>query len=232
MLLAIGHSSRDLFRTLQVQGLAMEAKPFAVGFRIEHPQSLVNSIQHRQYAGHPRLGAASYQLTWHDDLTDRGCYTFCMCPGGQVVAAASESGRLVVNGMSYHARDLENANSALLVNVGPADFGSGVLDGVVFQEKIEEAAFALGGGGYVAPVQRVEDFLRGEITTALGSVRPSVRPGYRLADLSGALSRHPHRQPARRHRAWPDARRFAVLPDADPHRRRDPLQLASADFAG
>ena len=185
VLLAIGHSSRDLFRTLQAQGLAMEAKPFAVGFRIEHPQSLVNSIQHRQYAGHPRLGAASYQLTWHDDLTDRGCYTFCMCPGGQVVAAASESGRLVVNGMSYHARDLENANSALLVNVGPADFGEGVLDGIRFQERIEEAAFALGGGGYVAPVQRVEDFLRGEASTALGSVRPSVRPGYRLADLSG-----------------------------------------------
>ena len=185
VLLAIGHSSRALFRSLHAQGLAMEAKPFAAGFRIEHPQSLINTVQHRQYAGHPRLGAASYQLTWHDDQNDRGCYTFCMCPGGQVVAAASEAGRLVVNGMSYHARDLENANSALLVNVGPADFGEGVLDGIRFQERIEEAAYVLGGGGYAAPVQRVEDFLRGVATSQLGSVRPSVRPGHTLADLSG-----------------------------------------------
>lgn len=184
VLLALGHSSRPLFRTLYAQGLAMEAKPFAVGVRIEHPQQLIDQVQHRQYAGHPRLGAASYQLTWHDDVRDRGCYTFCMCPGGQVVAAASETGRLVVNGMSYHARDLENANSALLVNIGPQDFGNGVLDGILFQERIEEAAYALGGGGYVAPVQTVADFLRGEMTTRLGSVHPSVRPGFTTSDLS------------------------------------------------
>ena len=162
----------------------MEVKPFAVGLRIEHPQALIDRVQYRQYAGHPRLGAASYQLTWHDDVRDRGCYTFCMCPGGQVVAAASEAGRLVVNGMSYHARDLANANSALLVNVGPQDFGSGVLDGIAFQERIEEACYRLGGGGYAAPVQTVGDFLRGEATTVLGSVAPSVRPGYVLRDLS------------------------------------------------
>lgn len=185
VLLALGHSSRPLFRTLHAQGLAMEAKPFAVGLRIEHPQSLIDRVQYREFAGHPRLGAASYQLTWHDDVRDRGCYTFCMCPGGQVVAAASEAERLVVNGMSYHARDLENANSALLVNVGLQDFGQGVLDGIAFQERIEAACYQLGGGGYVAPVQTVGDFLRGEATTTLGSVQPSVRPGYVLGDLSG-----------------------------------------------
>lgn len=185
VLLALGHSSRPLFRTLHSQGMAMEAKPFAMGFRIEHLQAFIDRTQHREYAGHPRLGAASYQLTWHDDVRNRGCYTFCMCPGGQVVAAASEAERLVVNGMSYHARDLENANSALLVNVGLEDFGSGVLDGMLFQERIEAACYALGGGGYTAPVQTVGDFLRGTATTTLGSVQPSVRPGYVLSDLSG-----------------------------------------------
>lgn len=185
VLLALGHSSRPLFRTLYSQGMAMEAKPFAVGFRIEHPQNFIDRTQYREYAGHPRLGAASYQLTWHDDVRDRGCYTFCMCPGGQVVAASSEAERLVVNGMSYHARDLVNANSALLVNVGPEDFGSGVLDGILFQERIEAACYVLGGGGYKAPVQTVGDFLRGSATTTLGSVQPSVRPGYVLSDLSG-----------------------------------------------
>ena len=184
VLLAIGHSSRQLFRALHAQGLAMEAKPFAVGFRIEHPQALIDRVQYRDFAGHPRLGAASYQLTWHDDVRDRGCYTFCMCPGGQVVAAASEAERLVVNGMSYHARDLENANSALLANIGPADFGSGVLDGIAFQKRVEAACYALGGGGYVAPVQTVGDFLRGERSSQLGSVRPSVRSGCTLSDLS------------------------------------------------
>lgn len=184
VILALGHSSRPLFRALHAQGLAMEAKPFAVGFRIEHSQALIDRVQYREYAGHPRLGAASYQLTWHDDVRDRGCYTFCMCPGGQVVAAASEAERLVVNGMSYHARDLENANSALLVNVGTQDFGSGILDGIAFQERIEAACYVLGGGGYAAPVQTVGDFLRGERTTQLGDVRPSVRPGYTLSDLS------------------------------------------------
>lgn len=184
VILALGHSSRDLFRTLHMQGLAMEAKPFAMGFRIEHPQRMIDERQHRNLAGHPRLGAASYQLTWHDDVRNRGIYTFCMCPGGQVVAASSERERLVVNGMSYHARDLENANSALLVNVGPEDFGTGVLDGILFQERIESACYALGGGGYVAPVQTVGDFLKGEKSSQLGDVRPSVRPGYTLSNLS------------------------------------------------
>lgn len=185
VILALGHSSRDLFRTLYEQGLAMEAKPFAMGFRIEHPQRMIDERQYRDLAGHPRLGAASYQLTWHDDVRNRGVYTFCMCPGGQVVAASSERERLVVNGMSYHARDLENANSALLVNIGSEDFGNGVLDGMLFQERIESACYALGGGGYVAPVQTVGDFLKGEKSSALGDIRPSVRPGHVLSDLSG-----------------------------------------------
>lgn len=185
VILALGHSSRDLFRTLYEQGLAMEAKPFAMGFRIEHPQRMIDERQYRDLAGHPRLGAASYQLTWHDDVRNRGVYTFCMCPGGQVVAASSERERLVVNGMSYHARDLENANSALLVNIGSEDFGNGVLDGMLFQERIESACYALGGWGYVAPVQTVGDFLKGEKSSALGDIRPSVRPGHVLSDLSG-----------------------------------------------
>lgn len=185
VILALGHSSRDLFRTLYEQGLAMEAKPFAMGFRIEHPQRMIDERQYRDLAGHPRLGAASYQLTWHDDVRNRGVYTFCMCPGGQVVAASSERERLVVNGMSYHARDLENANSALLVNIGSEGFGNGVLDGMLFQERIESACYALGGGGYVAPVQTVGDFLKGEKSSALGDIRPSVRPGHVLSDLSG-----------------------------------------------
>ena len=184
VILALGHSSRDLFRTLYEQGLAMEAKPFAMGFRIEHPQRMIDERQYRDLAGHSRLGAASYQLTWHDDVRNRGVYTFCMCPGGQVVAASSERERLVVNGMSYHARDLENANSALLVNIGPEDFGNGVLDGMLFQERIESACYALGGGGYVAPVQTVGDFLKGEKSSALGDICPSVHPGHVLSDLS------------------------------------------------
>lgn len=184
VILALGHSSRPLFRKLHEQGLAMESKPFAMGFRIEHPQTMINERQHRQLAGHPRLGAADYQLTWHDDVSGRGVYTFCMCPGGQVVAASSEKERLVVNGMSYHARDLENANSALLVNVSAKDYGDGVLDGMHFQEKIESACYGLGGGGYVAPVQTVGDFLIGAPSTTLGAVKPSVQPGYQLTDLS------------------------------------------------
>ena len=190
VVLALGHSSRDLFRTLYEQGLAMESKAFAMGFRIEHPQTMIDQRQHRALAGHPRLGAASYQLTWHDDARNRGIYTFCMCPGGQVVAASSENERLVVNGMSYHARDKENANSALLVNVSGADYGEGVLDGIAFQQKIEAACYQLGGGGYVAPVQTVGDFLKGVPSTQLGDVRPSVQPGYRLCDLSTLYPAH------------------------------------------
>ena len=190
VLLALGHSSRELFRTLYEQGLAMENKAFAMGFRIEHPQTMVDQCQHRNLAGHPRLGVASYQLTWHDDARNRGVYTFCMCPGGQVVAAASEENRLVVNGMSYHARDKENANSALLVNVTEADYGNGVLDGIAFQQRIEKACYELGGGGYVAPVQTVGDFLKGLSGSSLGAVSPSVRPGYRMCDLSKLYPEH------------------------------------------
>lgn len=181
--LAPGHSARPLFEALLAQGVAMENKPFAMGLRIEHPQAMVNARQYRQFAGHPHLGAASYRLSWHDDASGRGIYTFCMCPGGRVVCASSEEERLAVNGMSYHARDLENANSALLATVSPADYGSGILDGMRFQRELEAACYRLGGGGFTAPVQTVGGFLRGEIQP-LGEVTPSVQPGYVLQDLS------------------------------------------------
>jgi uncharacterized FAD-dependent dehydrogenase len=184
VLLAPGHSARPLFETLLDQGVAMENKPFAMGLRIEHPQDMINACQYHGFGSHARLGPASYRLSWHDDASGRGIYTFCMCPGGRVVAAASEEGRMVVNGMSYHARDLENANSALLATVTAADYGSGILDSMYFQRKIEEACFQLGGGGYMAPVQTVGGFLRGQVDP-LGAVEPSVKPGYRLTDLSG-----------------------------------------------
>ena len=189
VLLAIGHSSRDLFRTLQVQGLAMEAKPFAVGFRIEHPQSLVNSIQHRQYAGHPRLGAASYQLTWHDDLTDRGCYTFCMCPGGQVVASASEEGRVVTNGMSFHARNGKNANAAVVVSVGGKDFADDPRRAIAFQRELEAKAYAAGrsAGEYAAPAENIQSFLEGRGQLNIGRVQPTYDRGVAAADLGALL---------------------------------------------
>ena len=160
LILAIGHSARDTLEMLCRRGVPMEQKPFAVGVRIEHPRALIDRSQYGRFAGHPALGAADYKLSCRP-LGGRGVYTFCMCPGGVVMAAASEEGGLVVNGMSEHARDAVNSNSALLVGVGPEDFGSAhPLAGAAFQRKIEQAAFALGGGGYRAPIQLVADFLR------------------------------------------------------------------------
>lgn len=183
VVLAIGHSARDTFYALHDDGLKMENKPFAVGFRIEHPQSVIDENQYGADANSPKLPRASYRLTYSAPQ-DRGVYTFCMCPGGYVVNASSEEGRLCVNGMSYHARGGTNANSAVITTLKPEDLGDALFSGIEFQRKLEESAFALGGGNYCAPVQRVEDFLKGIPTTALGFIQPSIQPGYKLTDLS------------------------------------------------
>lgn len=183
LVLAPGHSARDTFSMLYDAGAAMEQKPFAVGVRIEHRQSDMDAVQYRSYAGHPGLGAASYKLSCHLP-GGRSAFSFCVCPGGKVVAASSETDQVVTNGMSEYARDAENINGALLINVTPADFGSGhPLAGVSFQRKLERAAFDLGGGDYRAPCQRVGDFLARRPSTGPGTVRPSYRPGVFYTDL-------------------------------------------------
>lgn len=187
VLLAIGHSARDTMQTLFNQGVTMVQKPFAMGVRIEHPQSLIDRSQYGRAAGHPALGAAPYKLAVRTP-DGRGVYTFCMCPGGEVMAAASQPGGLCVNGMSYRARDGVNANAALLVGVRPEDFGDDhPLTGFVWQRSIEQAAFRIGGGDFKAPVQRVEDFLAGRATTHLGDVQPTYLPGVTPADLRACL---------------------------------------------
>ena len=187
LVLALGHSARDTVEALYKDSLAMEAKPFAVGVRIEHRQSDIDAVQYKQFAGHPALGAATYKLACHLP-NGRSAFSFCVCPGGQVVAAASETGRAVTNGMSEYARDKENINGALLVNVTPADFPTDhPLSGIAFQRRLEEAAFALGGGDYRAPCQRVEDFLLRRPSQGAGSVQPSYRPGVTWCDLHDCL---------------------------------------------
>ena len=187
VVLALGHSARDTFEMLYAAGVPMEAKPFAVGVRIEHRQADMDAAQYKTCAGHPALGAASYKLSCHLP-GGRSAFSFCVCPGGQVVAAASETDRVVTNGMSEYARDGENINGALLINVGPEDFGSShPLAGIAFQRKLEDDAFALGGGNYFAPVQRVEDFLAGRPSTGPGAVLPSYRPGVTYTDLRRCL---------------------------------------------
>lgn len=184
VVLALGHSARDTFQMLYDAGLQIEQKPFSVGARIEHLQSSINQAQYGRYATHPALGAADYKLAVHYP-DGRSAYTFCMCPGGTVVAAASEVGHLVTNGMSEFARDKTNANAALLVGVTPQDFGgSHPLQGMYFQQKLEAKAFELGGGNYHAPAQLVGDFLRSRPSTKLGAVIPSYRPGVTLTDLN------------------------------------------------
>ena len=187
IILAIGHSARDTFEMLHGAGVYMEQKPFSLGARIEHKQKMVNRSQYGAAAGHPALGAADYKLSCH--LPDgRAAYTFCMCPGGQVVAAASEEGGVAVNGMSLFARDGENANSALLVSVGPGDYGADdPLAGVRFQRKWEEAAFIAGGRNYRAPAQKVGDFLSGKASCEAGGVTPSYKPGVNWTTLEGCL---------------------------------------------
>lgn len=187
LILAVGHSARDTFEILHKNGVYIEQKPFSVGVRIEHVQKSVDAAQYGRFAGHPALGAADYKLAAHFD-NGRSAYTFCMCPGGMVVAAASEPGRVVTNGMSEFARDGKNANAALLVGVEPRDFGSAhPLAGMYFQRRLEEAAFRAGGGDYRAPAQLVGDFLKKQVSTAVGNVNPSYRPGVRFADLSAVL---------------------------------------------
>ena len=186
-LLCIGHSARDTMQNLFRQGVRMVQKPFAMGVRIEHPQALINRAQWGASAGHPALNAADYKLNVRTP-DGRGVYTFCMCPGGEVIAAASQEGGVAVNGMSLHARDGVNANSALLVGVRPEDFQDDhPLAGFVWQRSIEQAAFRAGGGGFKAPVQRVEDLLKGRETTRLGDVQPTYLPGVTPGDLRACL---------------------------------------------
>ena len=187
VILAIGHSARDTFEMLYKKGVQMIQKPFAIGTRIEHPQTFINKSQYGTVKPRAVLGQADYKLAVHLS-NGRGLYTFCMCPGGVVVAAASEAGRLVTNGMSEYARDKDNANSALLVDVKPEDFGSDhPLAGVEFQRRIEENAFKAGGGLFRAPVQRVIDFLHDKETVKFGEVIPSYRPGVQMADMRAVL---------------------------------------------
>ena len=187
VLLCVGHSARDTVQSLFTSGVRMAQKPFAMGVRIEHPRVFIDRVQYGSFAGHPALGAASYKLVCHTP-DGRGVYTFCMCPGGFVIAAASAPGGVVVNGMSLHSRDAENSNSALLVGVRPEDFGDDhPLSGMVLQRQIEKAAFRAGGGGFRAPAQRVEDFLLDRASKAFGDVVPSYRPGTVPADLRSVL---------------------------------------------
>ena len=187
VVLALGHSSRDTFRMLQRRGVHIEPKPFAVGFRIEHPQSMIDRARLGPYAGHPALGAADYKLVHHAG-NGRAVYSFCMCPGGTVVAATSEAGRVVTNGMSQYSRKERNANAGIVVGITPEhDFPGGPLAGVELQERLESLAFELGGRDYCAPGQLVGDFLRGVPSTAFGAVLPSYKPGVRPCDLSPSL---------------------------------------------
>ena len=189
VILAVGHSARDTFQMLLERGVYIEPKPFSIGFRIEHPQALIDRCRFGPQAGHPLLGAADYKLVHHCG-NGRSVYSFCMCPGGTVVNAASEPGRVVTNGMSQYSRDERNANSGIVVGITPEDY-PGVLEnplaGIDFQRRWEERAFELGGGTYEAPGQLVGDFLAGRPSTAFGAVLPSYLPGVRLGDLSTSL---------------------------------------------
>jgi len=187
IILAIGNSARDTFTMLWQRGLTLTPKPFSLGVRIEHAQQWLDEAQYGTAAGHSRLGAADYKLVFHAP-NGRSAYTFCMCPGGQVVATATEADGLVTNGMSLYARNGANANSALLVGVDPADFGGDhPLAGMEFQRTWERKAFALGGKNYFAPLQLLGDFLTNRPSTALGSIEPTYRPGWRLANLADCL---------------------------------------------
>ncbi|WP_232023995.1 NAD(P)/FAD-dependent oxidoreductase [Sulfurivermis fontis] len=187
VILAIGHSARDTFRMLHRRGVYIEAKPFSIGFRIEHPQSMIDRCRFGPQAGHPALGAADYKLV-HHCKNGRTVYSFCMCPGGQVVAATSEEGHVVTNGMSQYSRAERNANSAVVVGITPErDYPGDPLAGIALQEQLEARAFELGGRNYQAPGQLVGDFLAGRPSTAFGEVQPSYTPGVHLTDLSSAL---------------------------------------------
>ncbi len=198
VVLALGHSARDTFEMLHRRGVHMEAKPFSIGFRVEHPQSLIDQARFGPSAGHPILGAADYRLV-HHARNGRSAYSFCMCPGGTVVAATSEVERVVTNGMSQYSRNERNANAGLVVGITPADYRSQAapaspgsasaqvvspLDGIAFQRHWEARAYELGGGGYRAPGQLVGDFIKGQASSVLGRVEPSYKPGVQLTDLA------------------------------------------------
>jgi len=186
VILALGHSARDTFQALHDDGVYMEAKPFSIGFRIEHPQSMIDRARLGPHAGSPLIGAADYKLV-HHAKNGRAVYSFCMCPGGTVVAATSEPNRVVTNGMSQYSRNERNANAGIVVGITPEDYPGGPLAGIEFQRAIESKAYELGGGTYEAPGQLVGDFLMGRPSTALGSVTPSYKPGVHLTDLASSL---------------------------------------------
>ncbi|CAN7647235.1 MULTISPECIES: NAD(P)/FAD-dependent oxidoreductase [unclassified Variovorax] len=186
VVMALGHSSRDTFEMLHARGVHIEAKPFSIGFRVEHPQGLIDRARWGRHAGHPLLGAADYKLVHHAS-NGRSVYSFCMCPGGTVVAATSEPGRVVTNGMSQYSRNERNANAGIVVGIDPRDFPGDALAGIALQRELESNAFVLGGGDYRAPGQLVGDFVAGKPSTALGSVEPSYKPGVTPTDLHAAL---------------------------------------------
>lgn len=189
IILAVGHSARDTFEMLFAKNVYIEPKPFSIGFRIEHPQRLIDECRFGAQAGHKLLGAADYKLV-HHCKNGRSVYSFCMCPGGMVVAAASEAGRLVTNGMSQYSRSEKNANSAIVVGITPEDYPENALAGIELQRRLEEKAFELGGSNYYAPMQLVGDFLAGRPSTELGTVKPSYTPGIKLTDLSESLPKY------------------------------------------
>jgi uncharacterized FAD-dependent dehydrogenase len=184
--LAVGHSARDTFEMLGARGVHIEPKPFSIGFRIEHPQSLIDRARYGKFAGSALLGAADYKLVHHCG-NGRSVYSFCMCPGGTVVAAASEPERVVTNGMSQYSRNERNANAGIVVGITPADYPGNALAGIAFQRSWESCAFEAGGGNYCAPAQLVGDFIAGRASVALGSVTPSYAPGVRLTDLRSCI---------------------------------------------
>lgn len=186
VIFALGHSARDTFKMLHARGVFMEAKPFSIGFRIEHPQTLIDQARFGKYAGNELLGAADYKIV-HHAKNGRSVYSFCMCPGGQVVAATSEPGRVVTNGMSQYSRAERNANAGIVVGITPDDYSGSPLAGIEFQRQWESRAYELGGGNYEAPGQLVGDFIKGIASTQLGSVEPSYQPGVHLTDLATSL---------------------------------------------
>ena len=186
VVLALGHSARDTFQALFDAGVYLEAKPFSIGFRIEHPQSLIDRARLGPHAGHPLIGAADYKLV-HHAKNGRSVYSFCMCPGGTVVAATSEPNRVVTNGMSQYSRNERNANAGIVVGIDPRDYPGGPLAGIAFQRELESKAFTLGGSSYEAPGQLIGDFLQGKPSSKFGSVIPSYKPGVHLTDLASSL---------------------------------------------
>ena len=186
VVLALGHSARDTFAMLHARGVYVEAKPFSIGFRVEHPQGLIDRARWGRHAGHPALGAAEYKLVHHAS-NGRSVYSFCMCPGGTVVAATSEVGRVVTNGMSQYSRNERNANAGIVVGIDPRDYPGDPLAGIELQRRLESHAYLLGGSSYEAPGQLVGDFVAGRASTALGGILPSYQPGVVLGDLSSAL---------------------------------------------